>query len=186
MLAKHARQTLDRIKLRSKNRSAATLHGVNKNHGDVRDDVQRQREQERDSRHVLDMGPDEVAMAVIDRKLAPPPTGRSATDMVHDSVGCNDGSLPSKREAKAEVNILHVAEERLVESARLQERGTPVRGSCGARGEGGTSSPFNIRAFGSSPVQDSASDATHVIRVADAIDDRVRGPRQLQRSDAGC
>jgi len=82
--------------------------------------VQWQVEPKPGSRHVLGIGPDEVAVAVVDGETAAATTAR-CTHVMDNGVRYEEAGQSAEPQAKSQIHILMVGEVFLIEAAGRQE-----------------------------------------------------------------
>ena len=133
-----------------------------------REQVQRQVAPQQRRRHVLHEQPLQVAVPVIHREVAAD-AGAGRPEVVHDGIGHIPARTAGELQAEAEVDVLRVAEEALVEATRPYPVGASIerRGRTGREDRSAAMSLWHLllrSAVGVPPDQ-----AAHVAHVAHAV-----------------
>ena len=103
--------------------------------GQVGHQVQWQQRPEQNAGHVFHKGPHHVAVAMEDGKIAVPPARGGAAYVLHHRCRHIARRVPGQTQAKAQVNVFHIAEIALVEATGRHEGCAPVECGGSARGK---------------------------------------------------
>jgi hypothetical protein len=106
--------------------------GKDKNQEHIDKNMEWQTEPEKNAWHVFYKDPDHVAMPMVGGEGAALVSRAGGAYMAHDGVVHKQGIVACKTEAKAQIDILAVAEKILVEPANGLERGCAVECGGGA------------------------------------------------------
>ena len=125
-------QAAERMPFGTPDRTALAPERIEEERRHVERQMLGQVQPEQRRRHVLDEGPDAVALAVIHGEVTAVSAQRRA-DMPHDGRGHVETAVTVQAEAEAQVDVLEVTEVRLVEPANLVEGRPQIQRRRGAR-----------------------------------------------------
>ena len=161
------RKTAQRIELGPEHDVALSAPRVIQERRDVERDVLRQIQPQQRSRHILEKRPHDVSLSVIDGEVTAVP--RQARAHVANNRGVHvEAPVAAQPKAKAEIDVLEIAEILLVEAADLIERVTTIQGGSRTRRKDLDVNSRPLRA--AHPVAVAPGAARHVITIARSVE----------------